>query len=266
MMEVVNIYLRAGSHPILTLLDCSKAFDLCRFSDIFSGLLDRGLPPIIVRVLTFVYEQQHAWVRWGDSKSDLFNILNGTTQGSVLSAAVFTVYMEPLLKQLRALGLGCHVAGLFMGVLGYCDDLALLAPSRDAMQAMLQVCEGFAARVGLVFSTDPVPAKSKSKCILMCGKRTGLTKPVPLVLNGKSLPWVASATHLGYEVNETGTMEMDARVKRAKFIADSVEVRESFSFASPVEVLRATKVYCSAMYGSMLWSMEIQWGDGRDDV
>ena len=123
----------------------------------------KGLPPILVRTLVFVYEQQNAWVRWGNSKSTMFSITNGTRQGSVLSAAVFTTYMDPLLKQLRALGVGCHVAGLFMGALGYCDDLALVAPTRDGMQAMLQVCERFASEVGLIFSTDPSPNKSKTK-------------------------------------------------------------------------------------------------------
>ena len=115
LMEVVNIFLREGSNPIVTLLDCSRAFDLCRFSTMFSTLLSRGLPPILVRTLVYVYEQQYALVKWGNSKSSMFTIVNGTRQGSVLSAAVFTVYVEPLLKQLRTLGVGCHVAGLFMG-------------------------------------------------------------------------------------------------------------------------------------------------------
>ena len=154
--------------------------------------------------------------------------------------------------------MGCHVAGLFLAALGYCDDLALVAPTRDGMQAMLQVCEKFADKVGLIFSTDPIPSKSKTKCIFMLGKRTNCAKPAPLLLNGKELPWVAQATHLGHEICETGLMDFDARVKRAKFIKDSVDIRESFSFASPVEILRATKTYCSSLYGSMLWDLDSQ--------
>ena len=147
----------------------------------FSTLLSKGLSPILVRTLVFVYEQQYAWVRWGSSKSTMFSIVNGTRQGSVLSAAVFITYMDPLLKKLRALGVGCHVAGLFMGALGYCDDLALVAPTRDGMRIMLKVCEKFATDVGLVFSIDSNPSKSKSKCIFMTGKKTSLTKPTPFI-------------------------------------------------------------------------------------
>ena len=117
--------------------------------------------------------------------------------------------------------------------------------SRDAMQLMLITCERFAEENNLQFSTDPDPAKSKSKCILVTGLRKKLEKPVPLVLNGKDLPWVASATHLGHEFHESGTMDHDTRVKRAEFISKSTDVRETFSVVSSVEVLRAVNVFAA---------------------
>ena len=66
--EVVNRFLMLGSNPIITLLDCSKAFDTCQYSILFSKLLERGMPAIIVRVIIFVYEEQYAWVKWGGSR------------------------------------------------------------------------------------------------------------------------------------------------------------------------------------------------------
>ena len=75
----------------------------------------------------------------------------------------------------------------------------------------------------------------------MCGLKTHAAKPVPLTLCGKALPFVPTATHLGHELHESGTMEYDARVKKAQFISNSLEVREMFSFASPAEVLRTLK-------------------------
>ena len=89
--EVVQHYLRNGSHPIVTVLDCSKAFDTCRFSTLFATLLEKGLPAIVVRSLMAVYEEQYAWVSWGNAKSELFPILNGTRQGSVASPALWSI-------------------------------------------------------------------------------------------------------------------------------------------------------------------------------
>ena len=50
-------------------------------------------------------------------------------------------------------------------------------------------------------------------------------------------------------------MEHDAHVNKAMFIDKSVEIREMFHFASPVEVLGAMKVFCGSFYGCMLWDL-----------
>ena len=89
----------------------------------------------------------------------------------------------------------------------------------------------------------------------MVGKKKNLPKPVPLELSGKELPWVSTATHLGHEFHESGTMDYDATVKRAEFIRKSTEIRETFFFASPVEVLKAVKWFAGDLYGGNLWQL-----------
>ena len=106
-----------------------------------------------------------------------------------------------------------------------------------------------------VVSTDPDPGKSKTKCIFVCGKSVGLSKPTPLLLDGKELPWVATASHLGHELHESGGMDHDASTKRAQFISKSTDIRETFNFASPVEILQAVKVFAGDMYGGNLWHL-----------
>ena len=253
--EVANHFLRQGTCPIITLLDCTKAFDTCQFSTLFQRLLDRGMPAIVIRVIIRVYEDQYAWVKWGSTRSSRFRIVNGTRQGSILSPALFAVYVDELLVELRRLGVGCHVAGVFMGALGFCDDLLLLAPTRDGMQIMLDTCQRFAAKYNLQFSTDPNPEKSKTKCIFVCGRATAKEKPVNLMLDGKELPWVESAVHLGHVLHQSGSMEKDIRSKRASYIDESVSIRETFEFANPAEVLQAVKLYAGSHYGSMLWDL-----------
>ena len=44
-------------------------------------------------------------------------------------------------------------------------------------------------------------------------------------------------------------------MKRAEFINKSTEIRETFSFANPVEVLRSVKVFAGDLYGSNLWQL-----------
>ena len=58
--EVISHYVREGTPVIVTLLDCSKAFDMCRFSTLFSKLIDRKIPTIVVRILVYIYMNQEA--------------------------------------------------------------------------------------------------------------------------------------------------------------------------------------------------------------
>ena len=253
--EVVQHLLRQGTNPIVTVLDCTKAFDLCKFSILFGRVLDKGVPPIVVRCLMAMYQDQHGWVKWGQAKSEKFTIKNGTRQGAILSPVFWAVYCDLMIQELRQLGVGAHVAGMFMGVACYADDVVLIAPCQQAMQMMLATVESFALRYNISFSTDPDPKKSKSKCIYVVGKKRNLSKPSSLVLCGNILPWVQSAAHLGHELHESGTLDHDTLVKRAQFISRSVEVRNMFSWAAPADLLRILKVYCSAFYGSMLWDL-----------
>ena len=253
-MEVASFYLRQGSPVIATLLDCSKAFDKCVFSSLFINLMDRRLPPIVIRSLIFIYEEQKACVSWAGNRSSTFKITNGTRQGSVLSPCLFSVYLDDLLKELRLMGLGCHMGGMWVGAAGYADDLILLAPSRTAMQYMLKACDRYAEEFNLQFSTDPVPALSKTKCMYMCGHMNA-AYPAPLQLGDHDLPWVEHATHLGHELHQLCSMEYDANIKRAQFIENSVQIRETFGFAGPPEVLQAVQTYASHWYGSMLWDL-----------
>ena len=61
-------------------MDCTKAFDMCKFSILFGRLLEKNFPAIVVRALAVVYEEQYAWVKWGSVRSDQFDMTTGTRQ------------------------------------------------------------------------------------------------------------------------------------------------------------------------------------------
>ena len=60
---------------------------------------------------------------------------------------------------------------IWVGDVGFADDLLLLAPSRSAMEKMLNVCKNYALALNLLFLTDPNPKKSKSKSIFITGSK-----------------------------------------------------------------------------------------------
>ena len=107
-------------------------------------------------------------------------------------------------------------------------------------------CEEYATQNNIQFITDPDPVKSKSKFILVCGAKKNMVKPAPLILGCKDLPWVRTAS----ELHKSGNLDHVAIV-----ISQSVDVRQTFHFASPVEVISALKLYCSSFYDCMVWDL-----------
>jgi hypothetical protein len=166
------------------------------------------------------------------------------------------VYLDDLLLELRKLQLGCHIGGYWYGGCGYADDLILLAPNREVLQRMVQVCQSYAVEHNLVFSTDPVPSLSKTKCIFFCGRPGKVKYHDPVQLDGKDLPWVESADHLGHTLHQLTNMEKDSQRARARFIGKNVQLREELSFANEEQILKAVQIFCSDAYGSMIWNLK----------
>ena len=124
-------------------------------------------------------------------------------------------------QELRRNRSGCWVGQTFLGLMGYSDDNFLLAPSREALQVMLKICENYATSHGLKFSTDPNPKKSKTRCLAFLQKEREVR---PVVLCGDQLPWTTSCKHLGNTIVNTATAVagdvrcQDIKTKRACFI------------------------------------------------
>ena len=120
---------------------------------------------------------------------------------------------------------------------------------------MLKVTENFAGKHNIVFSTHENPDKSKSKCIWFNGKSGDCRYPEKLHFDGKELPWVKSALHLGHKLTQECNMKQGAWVSRAKFIDKSVDIKEMFHFANPNQIVTAMDTYCNDWYGSCLWDL-----------
>ena len=66
-----------------------------------------------------------------------FRVLQGVRQGGVLSPMLYTLYADDLIKLLRDRHLGCTIKNLYVGVLAFADDIALLSNNPAELQLML---------------------------------------------------------------------------------------------------------------------------------
>ncbi len=150
--EVVTYYWNRQSNVYSVFIDASKDFDRVRYDILFQVLYDRGLPPILTRLIIDMYIRQQSRTVWEGQYSHYCNSVNGVRQGGVASPVMFTVYMDELIMELKRSGIGCHIGHKYYSSLGYADDLKLLCPSIKSLQKMVNICAQFGKRFDVQYN------------------------------------------------------------------------------------------------------------------
>ena len=121
--------------------------------------------------------------------SESFSVVNGVRQRAVLSPSLFSLYIDKLLLDLKESGFGCHIGNYFYGASAYADDLILLSPTRSGLQEMFTICNNYFDSHDIIISTNPILAKTKTKCIFFpYGKQDHL--PPPILMGTTPLPCI----------------------------------------------------------------------------
>ena len=142
---------------------------------------------LCINLLIYWYSNLTSVVKWNNSYSCSFTVKSGVRQGGVLSPHLFAIYVNDLIILLRKLRVGCHIIDLFLACFVYADDICLLAPSRSALQLLLDTCESY----GLSWCLSYNPSKSK---VMSFGKHS--VSP-PFTMYGNSLDYVREYKYLG---------------------------------------------------------------------
>ena len=141
--------------------------------------------------------------------------------------------------------------GQYHGIFGYSDDNWLLAPSLNALQDMLDICEEYASGHNLKFSTDPKPVKFKTKLMAFLKRPRELPG---LVLCGTPLPWVDQLKHLGNHIsNSMDGNQLDMKIKRASYIDKNNSKLQEFHFVHPMTNIQLTNTDNKHFTDSQLW-------------
>ena len=175
------------------LLDASQAFDNVQYTCLFRRLMSKNICPKSCRVLLAMHTGQVVRVRWGKTTSSSFNVQNGVKQGGILSPVLFTLYMDRLLEALESCRDGCYIGNKFLGAVAYADDVAILAPSRDALRKMLSVAEEVGQKIHIKFN----PAKSQ---LLHYPPNCCRDTEAPIMFAGALVPVSKEAVHLGHHM------------------------------------------------------------------
>ena len=217
-------------------------------SNFFLKLSKRGAPKYLILLLDSWYSSQRLFVKWGQIISPGFGMSNGIRQGSKLSPHLFNVYIDQLSLDLQNSRVGCHIAGKAANHFGYADDLALIAPSVKGLNALLEICDRFAKRNDIIYSTI------KSKCMMIHAGRRPSFVPPPVYLSNDALEYVESFRYLDHIIttNFRDDSDIEREIKSLN-IRGNIIVRK-FGFLQKEVKCELFRAYCYPLYTCALWA------------
>ena len=247
-LETIQYYRSRGSNVYALSLDASKAFDKVKYSKLFEQLQRKNICPLIVRLLMTMYLLNNATVKWKDTKSINFSINNGVKQGGVLSPILFSVYLDPLIKNIQDSRLGCFMGNLCANVFAYADDLIILTPTCSSMRHLIQICERYSNEFMLTFNP--------SKCALIVFADRGFdTSQIEIKLFADPVPIVDNFKHLGHNVSNKGNMANFENIIKDVKVKTNILCNEFFMLGHDAKALLFNSQNLS-LYGCQLWNLE----------
>ena len=110
-----------------------------------------GIPHHLTCLLRNLYAGQEATVRIGHETTDWFHIGKGVCQGCILSACLFNLYAEYIMRNsgLHEAQAGIKIGGRNINNLRYADDTTLTVESEEKLKSLLMKVKEENEKVGL---------------------------------------------------------------------------------------------------------------------
>jgi hypothetical protein len=239
--ETINHYVSNNSPVYGCFLDASKAFDCVNRTKLFNTLLDRGIPPVIVRFYHVLYSEQVNCIKWDGCFSAFFILRMGVLQGGVASPVFFSVYIDDLHLILERNGYGCWIGSIYLGLIAYADDHVLLMPTLRALENALSLILASAAALNITFNP--------SKSALIKFTRSAF-QPRTISLCGHVFEYKKKVEYLGNIIEyNLSDGESIARL-RNNIIWKGSAIIQGLRFCHPRSIAKVFLAKCLDLYGS----------------
>ena len=118
------------------LIDYAKAFDCVAHNKLQKILKEMGIPDHLTCLMRNLYAGQEATVRTGHGTTDWFPIGKGVHQGCILSACLFNLFAEYIMRNagLDETQAGIKIARININNLRYGDDITLMAENEEELK------------------------------------------------------------------------------------------------------------------------------------
>jgi len=241
--ETITRYKNLGSDVHCAMLDLSKAFDSVNSKILAVKLLETGIPFPVVQIIHFMCDSTYVRVVFNDIKGLEWKIGNGVRQGGILSPLLFNLYINDLLNDITKLNVGCKLIHMSCNIFCYADDIALLCPSANGLQYLIDKVEGLVRNLCLNLNS------SKSAYMVFTNRKLNTS----IRCAGNVLNRVNEFKYLGCIFTSTLAIDKDVDRLCASFLAQFNCLYHKFSSFDSNVLFFLFKSYCFSFYGCELW-------------
>jgi hypothetical protein len=194
----------------LVQLDIERAFDTVWHNALLHKLLHFNFPIFLIKIVKSFLSERKAYVSLNKSKSNIYSIVAGVPQGSILSPFLFNIYLNDLPKISN-----CHVSL-------YADDINFMTAgtSRELSVIISNLEEGF-SRLHNYYTDWKLKLNiNKTKVALFTHSRIMRSEKNSNKLNllGTEFPWLDFTEILGVGLDSKLLFgrTLDLNIKKAK--------------------------------------------------
>ena len=223
--ETAMQYNRRKSNVHCCLIDYSKAYDRVNYRILLSKLIDSRVPRDIVLLMKCIFENFNIGVRFNNACSEMdFKAGNGVRQGGVCSGVLFTFYINDILEVVSRMSIGCSLGSSRINIIAYADDLTILAPSRTALQFLVNIVAEMSLELCLSINSN------KTQYIVFVCERKWRDLDFFIVLNDINITRVYMCKYLGMYFNDFLSLSNDIEKCYKSFLAQFNSMFYKFNF------------------------------------
>ena len=200
-------------------------------------------------LLRNLYAGQEATVRTGHGTTHWFQIGKGVCQGCILSACLFNLYAEYILRNagLEEAQAGIKITGRNINNLRYADDTTLTAESEEELKSFLMTVKEESEKVGLKLNIQKMKIMASSPI-------------TPWEIDGETVETVSDFIFVGSKITADG--DCSHEIKRRLLLGrkvmsnlDSIFKSRDITLPTKVRLVKAM-VFPVVVYGCESWTVK----------